>query len=216
MHYLIISDRPGYATHALGFVGEAIYFDSQALAFAGIALAQAHSEEFIITFPRAYHAGFICRFNYVEAVNVAPFDWLQHGQGAVELYSDHRRKTSISHATTCKCSSDRFTCLKHANALCSCEPDQRYVYLRYTFDELNILVDSLESNLVSLHKCAPRIRVKDNDGHAYTIKEEVVHQKKEPHLGKGYHNALFELLNIGSVAFGKLWCNKKSIFPKRY
>lgn len=28
---------------------------------------------------------------------MAPVDWLQHGQGAVELYSDQRRKTSISH-----------------------------------------------------------------------------------------------------------------------
>ncbi|GJY89238.1 lysine-specific demethylase JMJ18, partial [Tanacetum coccineum] len=119
-------------------------------------------------------------------------------------------------AATCKCSSDRFTCLKHANDLCSCEPDQRSVYLRYTFDELTILVDSLEGDLVSLHKCAPKILVKDNSGHTYTIKEEAVHPKKEPHLGKGYNNALFELLNIGSVAFGKLWCNKKAIFPKGY
>nr|GEV47255.1 lysine-specific demethylase JMJ18 [Tanacetum cinerariifolium] len=268
--------------------------------------AAQHSGEFIVTFPRAYHAGFNCGFNCAEAVNVAPIDWLQHGQGAVELYSDQRRKTSISHdklllssareavkalrelstsnqenpetlrwksvcgkdgiltnaikarvgmelkrieqlqtgfrfqkmeedfdatnekecvlcfydlhmsAATCKCSSDRFTCLKHANDLCSCEPDQRSVYLRYTFDELTILVDSLEGDLVSLHKCAPRILVKDNGGHAYTIKEEAVHPKKEPHLGKEYNNALFELLNIGSVAFGKLWCNKKAIFPKGY
>nr|GEY58272.1 lysine-specific demethylase JMJ18-like isoform X1 [Tanacetum cinerariifolium] len=118
MHYLIISDRPRYVTYSLGFIDEALYFDSQALAFAGIALAQAvtqlsprvlksegvqvyrvaqHSEKFIVTFPRAYHAGFICRFNYAEAVNVAPVDWLQHGQGAVDHYSDQRRMTSISH-----------------------------------------------------------------------------------------------------------------------
>nr|GFB51866.1 lysine-specific demethylase JMJ18 [Tanacetum cinerariifolium] len=95
MHYLIISDWPRYVTYSLGFIDEALYFDSQALAFAGIVLAQAvtqlslrvlksegvqvyrvaqHSEEFIVTFPRAYHTGFICRFNYAEAVNVAPVD----------------------------------------------------------------------------------------------------------------------------------------------
>ncbi|KAF7842268.1 lysine-specific demethylase JMJ18-like isoform X2 [Senna tora] len=56
-----------------------------------------HSGEFVITFPRAYHSGFNCGFNCAEAVNVAPVDWLVHGQNAVELYSMQRRKTSISH-----------------------------------------------------------------------------------------------------------------------
>lgn len=53
--------------------------------------------EFVLTFPRAYHAGFNCGFNCAEAVNVAPVDWLGHGQNAVELYSTQHRKTSISH-----------------------------------------------------------------------------------------------------------------------
>lgn len=56
-----------------------------------------HSGEFVITFPRAYHAGFNCGFNCAEAVNVAPVDWLLHGQNAVELYSKQCRKTSLSH-----------------------------------------------------------------------------------------------------------------------
>ncbi|PIN24819.1 hypothetical protein CDL12_02473 [Handroanthus impetiginosus] len=41
--------------------------------------------------------GFNCGFNCAEAVNVAPVDWIQHGQGAVELYSSQHRKTSFSH-----------------------------------------------------------------------------------------------------------------------
>ncbi|KAK9292509.1 hypothetical protein L1049_020482 [Liquidambar formosana] len=53
--------------------------------------------EFILTFPRAYHAGFNCGFNCAEAVNVAPVDWLPHGQNAIELYREQGRKTSISH-----------------------------------------------------------------------------------------------------------------------
>uniref|UniRef100_A0A6V7QYG7 Lysine-specific demethylase JMJ18-like n=1 Tax=Ananas comosus var. bracteatus TaxID=296719 RepID=A0A6V7QYG7_ANACO len=53
--------------------------------------------EFILTFPRAYHSGFNCGFNCAEAVNVAPVDWLPHGQCAVELYREQHRKTSLSH-----------------------------------------------------------------------------------------------------------------------
>ncbi|KAL2619897.1 hypothetical protein R1flu_000102 [Riccia fluitans] len=53
--------------------------------------------EFVITFPRAYHSGFNCGFNCAEAVNVAPVDWLPHGQSAVELYKEQHRKTSVSH-----------------------------------------------------------------------------------------------------------------------
>ncbi|KAK1383517.1 hypothetical protein POM88_021252 [Heracleum sosnowskyi] len=56
-----------------------------------------HSGEFVLTFPRAYHVGFNCGFNCAEAVNVAPIDWLEHGQCAVELYSKQNRKTSLSH-----------------------------------------------------------------------------------------------------------------------
>ncbi|BAT79962.1 hypothetical protein LR48_Vigan213s001500 [Vigna angularis] len=56
-----------------------------------------HSGEFVITFPRAYHSGFNCGFNCAEAVNVAPIDWLMHGQNAVEIYSSQCRKTSLSH-----------------------------------------------------------------------------------------------------------------------
>ncbi|RID52253.1 hypothetical protein BRARA_H02865 [Brassica rapa] len=56
-----------------------------------------HAGEFVLTFPRAYHAGFNCGFNCAEAVNVAPVDWLPHGQIAIELYCQQGRKTSISH-----------------------------------------------------------------------------------------------------------------------
>lgn len=53
--------------------------------------------EFVITFPRSYHSGFNSGFNCAEAVNVAPLDWLPHGQNAVELYREQVRKTSVSH-----------------------------------------------------------------------------------------------------------------------
>ncbi|KAM0905662.1 hypothetical protein ACQ4PT_017254 [Festuca glaucescens] len=53
--------------------------------------------EFVLTFPRAYHAGFNCGFNCAEAVNVAPIDWLPVGQNAVELYREQARKITVSH-----------------------------------------------------------------------------------------------------------------------
>ncbi|WOL12938.1 hypothetical protein Cni_G21707 [Canna indica] len=56
-----------------------------------------YSGEFVLTFPRAYHSGFSCGFNCAEAVNVAPLDWLPHGQNVVELYREQARKISISH-----------------------------------------------------------------------------------------------------------------------
>ncbi|XP_068502399.1 lysine-specific demethylase JMJ15-like isoform X1 [Phaseolus vulgaris] len=53
--------------------------------------------DFVLTFPQAYHSGFNCGFNCVEAVNVAPVDWLSHGHIAIELYQEQGRKTSVSH-----------------------------------------------------------------------------------------------------------------------
>ncbi|XP_010321827.1 putative lysine-specific demethylase JMJ16 isoform X2 [Solanum lycopersicum] len=54
-------------------------------------------KEFVLILPGAYHAEFDSGFNCYEAVNFSPFDWLPHGQNAVELYREQDRKTSISH-----------------------------------------------------------------------------------------------------------------------
>ncbi|XP_058094569.1 putative lysine-specific demethylase JMJ16 [Magnolia sinica] len=53
--------------------------------------------EFVLTFPRSYHSGFNCGFNCAEAVNLAPVDWLPHGQNAIERYREQGRKTTVSH-----------------------------------------------------------------------------------------------------------------------
>lgn len=53
--------------------------------------------EFVVTFPGVYHSEFDCGFNCSERVNFAPFDWLPYGQHVVDIYSEKRRKTSISH-----------------------------------------------------------------------------------------------------------------------
>ena len=42
--------------------------------------------EFVITFPRSYHAGFSTGFNIAEAVNFGSNSWLQHGIEAFDIY----------------------------------------------------------------------------------------------------------------------------------
>ncbi|XP_048493554.1 putative lysine-specific demethylase JMJ16 isoform X2 [Beta vulgaris subsp. vulgaris] len=53
--------------------------------------------EFVLFLPGAYHSGFDCGFNCSVSAVFAPLNWLPHGQIAIELYRESRRKTSISH-----------------------------------------------------------------------------------------------------------------------
>lgn len=53
--------------------------------------------EFIITFPKAYHAGFNQGFNFNEAVNFAPPDWLLFGKEAAEKYAKIKKNPTFSH-----------------------------------------------------------------------------------------------------------------------
>lgn len=65
----------------------------------GVPIHSVHQNagEFVITFPRAYHAGFNEGLNFAEAVNFAPIDWLSKGRECVESYSNVRRYLVFSH-----------------------------------------------------------------------------------------------------------------------
>lgn len=53
--------------------------------------------QFVITFPHAYHAGFNHGFNFNEAVNYAPPDWVSIGKAAVMSYKQEKRSPIFSH-----------------------------------------------------------------------------------------------------------------------
>ncbi|PFH49242.1 hypothetical protein AMATHDRAFT_76277 [Amanita thiersii Skay4041] len=53
--------------------------------------------EFVVTFPKAYHAGFNHGFNFNEAVNFALPDWLPYGRDCVQRYREHRKLPVFSH-----------------------------------------------------------------------------------------------------------------------
>ncbi|CAE5962301.1 unnamed protein product [Arabidopsis arenosa] len=52
---------------------------------------------FVITFPKSFHAGFNFGLNCAEAVNFATADWLPHGGSGAELYRLYRKPSVISH-----------------------------------------------------------------------------------------------------------------------
>lgn len=53
--------------------------------------------EFIVTFPRAYHSGFNHGFNFNEAVNFALHDWLPEGLRCIERYREIKKNPVFSH-----------------------------------------------------------------------------------------------------------------------
>eukprot|EP00794_Sanderia_malayensis_P006077 gene6077-6780_t len=56
-----------------------------------------YAGEFVITFPRSYHAGFNQGYNFAEAVNFCPADWLPIGRKCMDHYRTMLRCPVFSH-----------------------------------------------------------------------------------------------------------------------
>ncbi|KAI8149987.1 PLU-1-like protein-domain-containing protein [Fennellomyces sp. T-0311] len=53
--------------------------------------------QFVVTFPKAYHSGFNHGFNFCEAVNFAPMEWVDFGLECAKRYQQYRRQPCFSH-----------------------------------------------------------------------------------------------------------------------
>lgn len=73
--------------------------------------------QFILTFPKAYHAGFNHGFNFNEAVNFAPTDWEPMGEAGVERLKAFRRQPCFSHDEMLLTAASRDTSIKTARWL---------------------------------------------------------------------------------------------------
>ena len=106
----VFSAPPGHASipddllHSL-LIGKAAMFSPGLLVAGGVGVLRAvqRAGDFVVTFPRAYHAGFSHGCNCGEAVNFATPDWLPEGAAALQRYSALARAPIIAHdAYLCK------------------------------------------------------------------------------------------------------------------
>ncbi len=59
--------------------------------------ADQNPNEFVITYPKVYHSGFNCGFNFNEAVNFTIEPWLEFGEQAIVDYKEIQKENVFNH-----------------------------------------------------------------------------------------------------------------------
>lgn len=62
-----------------------------------VVYADQGPNEFVVTFPRVYHAGFNSGFNFNEAVNFTMNSWLNFGERSIRDYKDIKKENVFDH-----------------------------------------------------------------------------------------------------------------------
>jgi histone demethylase JARID1 len=123
---------------------------------------QHEAGSFIITYPRAYHAGFNHGFNIAESVNFSPGTWLPYGRICINKYHHTHRPTAFAH--------DQIICTAAIRDNIS----------QFTADVHAIIIAELELII----KLEEKLRKYVEDVVGITRKEAMPDSKKHPHRSR--------------------------------
>ncbi|KAJ3157751.1 hypothetical protein HDU89_000129 [Geranomyces variabilis] len=139
--------------------------------------------EFVITFPRAYHAGFNHGFNFAEAVNFALPNWLPYGLDCVGRYQFHRKQPVFSHDELIVATSKRNIDVRAA------------VWLKPALEHLRD------------RELAARKKVRDrHPGIAEIVENLEINQEEEDQCSVCHVYCYMSALKCGECANGKMVC----------
>ena len=117
--------------------------------------------EFMITFPRAYHAGFNQGLNFAEAVNFATKEWFITGRECVEVYKKLRKPPIFSHnELVCRCFASPLTpgsfgpaLFEDINTMVTTELDARKRVFQTPMHHVQLNFELLPETHRSCHSC---------------------------------------------------------------
>lgn len=113
--------------------------------------------EFVVTFPRVYHAGFNSGFNFNEAVNFTMDSWIDFGERSIVDYKAIKKENVFDHFQLVENILTAFTLLDHAITKDRIELVSKCIrsYERFVDRQMK-LVNSLDKERFELTEVAPK------------------------------------------------------------